>query len=281
VRSRRPFRANLRRLFGQAFTVMDLADPLLLFAGDRPGDEVREALEREGVSVAGILLDGEAAGYLQREDLDVRPCRSVMHSFRGSEVVWEDAPLHSIVPMLAEGRAVFVSVLSAVSAVALPAHLQKPAARMFLFGAITLIEMYMTRRIRDLHPDGGWEGKVQPRRLSFARALREERSRRGMEVSLLDCLQLVDKARVLEGDEALHLLLDFDSGTKARKFFQGIEALRNELAHGHLFQPETLPVIALLARRFQALGDSIHPLGDSVPLDGILAGRTGNGRAGD
>lgn len=268
----RPFRANLRSVFGEAFTVMDLADPLFRFDGDRPGGQVREVLEREGVTLAGVIRDGETVGYVLRDDLDDGPCRGRMHSFRGSQVVWEDYPLHRAIPTLVEGGTLFVSILNAVGAVALTAHLQKPAARMFLFGAVTLIEMYMARRIRDRFPNDAWMEDLSPKRLSYARRVRDERVRRGLETPLLDCLQFVDKAGLLVEDEALRQLLELTSATRVKAFFKDVETLRNELAHGHALHPDSFPAMGSLARRFEALVESIDPLGDSRPLDRILSG---------
>ncbi len=88
----------------------------------------------------------------------------------------------------------------------------------------------MAERIGSLWPDNSWTGLMTPARLQKARALYEERRRRNHACTLIDCLQLSDKAQVLMSDKGL-LDLDFKTAGAAKRVIKDLEALRNNLAH--------------------------------------------------
>ncbi len=111
--------------------------------------------------------------------------------------------------------------------------IQKPPVRMWLFGMVTIIEMFLSRIITDAYPEDGWREMVSKTRLKRAERLMQERSRRGGAVSLLDCLQLSDKASIVLKDPELFAMLGFDSKRSARRAVREFESLRNNLAHSH------------------------------------------------
>ncbi len=126
---------------------------------------------------------------------------------------------------------------------------QKPIVRMWLFGMITLIELSMAERIGSLGPDNGWTGLITPARLQKARALHDERRRRNNACTLIDCLQLSDKAQILMRDKGLLDAFGFKTAGAAKRVIKDLEALRNNLAHAQDIVTDNWAQIVRLARR--------------------------------
>jgi len=61
--------------------------------------------------------------------------------------------------------------------------------------------------------------------------LQEERSRRGQHCSLLDCLQLSDKGKILISKQETLDITGLESRRAAKKVIREMESLRNNLAH--------------------------------------------------
>jgi hypothetical protein len=125
--------------------------------------------------------------------------------------------------------------------------LQKPPLRMWLFGAITVLDTNLTWAVEELFPGDAWQGQITPGRLEKAVALRDERTRRGSECSLADCLQLKDKADILVSDPACLGLLGLASRREADRLTRDVEKLRNHLAHAQELEPTHLATASRLA----------------------------------
>jgi hypothetical protein len=132
-------------------------------------------------------------------------------------------------------------------------HLNGPIARMWLFGLLTLAEIGLTERIRRLWPGEAWHSHLSPTRLEKARALAEERARRGQPVELLDCLQFADKAQVLLSDAQQRALFGFETRGIASQAIRDLESLRNNLAHAQDIVTHDWPVVARMAIRIEEL----------------------------
>ncbi|NCC51698.1 MAG: hypothetical protein EOM20_10835, partial [Spartobacteria bacterium] len=82
----------------------------------------------------------------------------------------------------------FVSIDGSVIGVIRRDDIEKPVVRMWLFGIIILIEIFMVQVIRNRWPGGSWTSEVSKGRMEKARELQAERKRRGLEADLVDCM---------------------------------------------------------------------------------------------
>lgn len=222
---------RLGRLFLRAFSVMDIADPLASFDAVAPAAEVRAFLEARQQSLVGVREGGLVAGFAEREDLLGGTLADHVRRFGPDDLVPSTASLAETIRSLDANGRCFVSVLGRVGAIVTFRDLERPPVRMWLFGMITIFEMFLTARIRERLPDESWTRHVSPARLEKARALARERGRRGRDADLLECLQLADKATVLVKAPGVAPELPFPSRRQAEEGFQRIQALRNALAH--------------------------------------------------
>ncbi|MDY0167396.1 MAG: hypothetical protein RBS80_12680 [Thermoguttaceae bacterium] len=222
---------RLKRVFLEGFSVSDITEPLVSFDATAPAAEVRAFMQELGYETVGVRVDGVVAGYVNREELKSGPCRGCLHAFDAAEVVPDSSSIPDVVVKLDQLPRLFVTAFGQVGGILTRTDLQKPPARMWLFGVITIVEIGLTRLIQDRFADGAWQSFLSEARLDKAKALLAERKRRNQEPALLDCLQLSDKGQIVLRNEDLWKTAGFRSRNKGEESMKQIEALRNNLAH--------------------------------------------------
>jgi hypothetical protein len=222
---------GVRRLFVEGFQVADIAEPLASFDAETPGDAVAKVMDADGQSVAGVRRRGLVAGFVERERLGTGPCGAAMTDFRSATRLEGSAPLSAAILVLARQPRVFVTALGGVAGVVTRDDVEKPAARMWLFGMVTMIELRFTGLIAECCPDESWRQYLSEGRLKKAEDLMAERARRDRPVGLLDCLQLSDKGTIVARNETIRGQTIFASRRQAEDGIRMLEGLRNNLAH--------------------------------------------------
>jgi hypothetical protein len=223
--------AGVRRLFTEGFQIADIAEPLASFDAETPGSAVAAVMDRDGLFVAGLRHDGHVVGFVERDDLGDSPCGTARKEFAPTAPLSASAPLSAAVRVLADEPQAFVAAFGEVAGVVTRDDLQKPPARMWLFGMVTLIELRYTRLIADLCPGETWREYLSEGRQKKAEDLMAERRRRHRSVGLLDCLQLSDKGQIVARNEAIRGRTIFTSRRQAEDGVRLLEGLRNNLAH--------------------------------------------------
>ncbi|MCG6966761.1 MAG: hypothetical protein LJE59_09635, partial [Chromatiaceae bacterium] len=134
--------------------------------------------------------------------------------------------------------------------------MQKPLVRMWLFGFVTSTEMLLRERTALRWPDESWTAQMSAGRLAKARALRDERRRRGQECQLLDCVQFADVAQILLDVPEEVLAFGFDSKATVKRAIKEFESLRNNLAHAQDIVTYDWAQIARMAQRMESYVDA-------------------------
>ena len=230
-------RTRLRRLFFEGFSALDLAEPLVSFDLSADACTIRQLLFDKDFDLVGIRRDGLVCGYARRDSLNSGQCGDHLIPFCNSDLVSETASLVDVVRSLNLNRRCFVTVLNQPAAIITLDDLEKPAMRMFLFGVVAITEMVMTDLLRLKYADGSWQELLSETRLAKAKALHEERARRGQNVDLLDCLQFGDKGWILSYDEEWRKTVGYQSRREMREALKDLEMLRNNLAHAQAIIP--------------------------------------------
>jgi hypothetical protein len=221
----------VRRVFLEAFTARDIAEPLVSFDANSSAADVRVGMEAQGLDVVGIRKDGQIIGFVRRESLDSGVCGQHCQPFEGVSVLDDTSPMLQVLLELQHAPVVFVSMFGRPGGIVTRAELEKPPVRMWLFGMLTLIEMRFTELIERHSPADAWMSYVSEGRLQKARDLQAERQRRNLPVRLFDCLQLADKGQIVARDEQIRRHTIFASRGKAEEVVKMLERLRNNLAH--------------------------------------------------
>ena len=222
---------DVRRLFTEGFHVTDIAEQLASFDAEVAAEVVAQVMDADGFAVAGVRRRGLVAGYVERERLGTGTCGADMTDFRSVARLEGSAPLSAAIRVLARQPRVFVTALGGVVGVVTPDDVQKPAARMWLFGMVTMIELRYARLIAEYCPDGTWREYLSEGRLKKAEELMAERRRRNRPAELLDCLQLSDKGTIVSRNEKIRGQTIFASRREAEDGVRMLEGLRNNLAH--------------------------------------------------
>ncbi len=222
---------TVKRVFTDAFTARDVAEPLASFDAGASAGEVRAFMEARGLDVVGIRREGRAAGYVERTLLGQGACGEHLRPFDNANVASDAAPLLTVLQELNRAPFLFVAVFGEVGGVVTRADLQKPPVRMWLFGVVTLIELRFAELIEKHCPADAWKEFLSEGRLQKAQALLAERLRRNQALRLIDCLQFSDKGQIIARNEGLRNITVFASRRQAEEAVKQLEQLRNHLAH--------------------------------------------------
>ena len=242
---------KFRRMFMELFTARDIAESLYSFDLDSDCDTVRKVMQRKQQDVASIRISGTVQGYVRFVDLDGDDCSGSMRHFTTDQVITGDSTLSDVVHVLTRHDYCFISLLGEVVGVICRDDINKPMVRMWLFGLVTMIEMRVAQMIQSNFPDDSWQSAVSEDRLEKAKSMQQERLRRNQHCSLIDCLQLSDKARVAIEQPQMLEAMGFDSRRTAKRVIKSLESLRNNLSHAQDIVMHDWAQIARLSRRIE------------------------------
>lgn len=218
-------------LFLNSFTARDLAEPLASFDEGTALASIEQAMAQRRLTVVGVRRAGTIVGWLAADDLASGAQPWTARPIQPATVIAETASLNEVVDRLSQYQVVFVRTLGEIGGLIRAADFEKAPMRMWLFGLVTITELRVTRLIDQACPHGAWQQYLSPGRLHLAEELRAERRRRHQDPSLLECLQLADKGRIVARDETLRSLTRFPSRRAVEDFVIGLQDLRNNLAH--------------------------------------------------
>lgn len=233
------------RLFTQAFTALDILEPLV--SHDRETLTAAWPPSR-GDTVIGVRDGGRIVGYLvpARQSPEIR-------TISPRQVLDIDAPMVDVVHVLTNFSFCFITLHGEVTGVIQRIDTEKPVVRMWLFGMIILIEMVVVESIHRLWPGEAWTHLVSEGRLRKARELLEEKRRRNVPGDLLDCLQFADKMQLSIHAPGFLDTSGLPSMAAAKRVFKDMEMLRNDLAHGQEISTRNWASIVRLTRRMNDL----------------------------
>jgi hypothetical protein len=166
---------NLRRrmevMLVEGICALDVAEALL--SVDAAAVEQRSV--PPDVDVLGVRQAGRTTGYVHLpldKESGVKPISP-------EQIVPQTAGLAEVIRVLGDFTCCFVEVLGEVAGLVTREDMEKPPVRMWLFGILTIVETYCSRKLEAFFPDRSWTEHVSPNRLEKAEALQAERKRRG------------------------------------------------------------------------------------------------------
>ncbi|MBV1914773.1 MAG: HD domain-containing protein [Pseudomonadales bacterium] len=250
--------ARSLRHFTESFSAQDIAEPLGSFDNDTSAIKASEIMLSNNWYVAGLRQDGLVEGYILRNDLERGHCGDYLREFTRDQVVTADSSFSDVIHVLTRRRSCFVSQLGGISGIVTREHIQKPIARMWLFGMVTITEISLVNRIEEHFPDESWISRLAESRLEKARQIHAERARREQHCKLVDCLQFSDKAQILLKDNSQLEWMGFDSRRVAKKVVKDLESLRNNLAHSQDIVSHDWAQIARMTQRIETSLGTIY-----------------------
>ena len=255
----RQSRYDVQKAFMHGITARDIAEPLPSFDDTAAAAEVRTVMLRRGYDVAGVRHEGLIGGYVLQTELGGGLCRDSARPFEDAAVLLPTAPLTEVIQALSTTPLVFVRSLGQVGGMITRADLQDPPVRMWLFGLVTAIELRFHDLIEEHLPEEAWAQYLSPERTEKAKLLLEERRRRELHPTLLDCLQFADKGQIIARDETLRKRAGFQSRRRADYAVKLFEGLRNNLAHSQDIVASDWDTIAAIAANLERVIDLVYP----------------------
>jgi hypothetical protein len=237
---------DLHRIFRHSITAREIAEPLASFEKDHPAPKVLSFMQARDFDVVGVRSDGVISGYITRDSLGQGPVGDYMVPIRKRDGIDESDPLLDALESLRDSRWVFIRFLGNPSGIVTRGDLQKAPMRMWLFGLISLLEMQLLRRIRDVYPNNAWVDYLTSNRLEGAQRIFDERQRKNDSIDLAECLQIGDKKTIFRKSAILLGLVGFEAPKKWDQFMKEVEDLRNKLAHSNGISSDSWPGIAIL-----------------------------------
>lgn len=229
----------LDEMWDRILTVELIAEAMVTCSASEDATAVLHCMEKQNWNQIGFREaaddGGAVTGYLTREDLQgssgnlsevpVRP-------FNVTELVSEHTSIRAGLLRLAHSSRLFVLGPRGVDRVVTLADLQKQPVRIMLFGTISLLDMAMLSTIKRKYPNNRWASFLNEPRVRKAEALHRHRHCAGHDTELADCLELCDKSDILTQTAADRTAIGFTSHKQSKKFFNRVERLRDNLAHG-------------------------------------------------
>jgi len=244
---------RMQRLFSEGFIVLDISEALISFDAERDAADVQRFMSEKNLAIIGVRKDGVVAGYATKDELTGGNCADHMQEFDDKQVLSATSSLQEVMEVLAETRYCFVSVLGKVGGIVSRTDIQKPPVRMWLFGMITIMEMFMVRTIEKIYPNGSWQQTVSKGRLKKAEEILRERQRRNQDARLIDCLQFSDKGYILIKDPEMRKDFGFETMGLAKRAIKDLESLRNNLAHTQDILTHNWAAIVTMATRLNKI----------------------------
>lgn len=239
---------TLRSLFQHHINVTHISEVLHTCQLHDDTNVAKHIMETYDYDCLGVEDGGRVVGYIDKAGLGPGTCYDYVKSFHPREIVSETTSLMQILYLFKETNRLFILEGNQITRLTTSADLQKTPVQLFLFGLVSLVEMYLLEIIKISLPNNTWRPYIKKKRLIQAEEMYKQRKEQNEAIELVDCLQLCDKRDIVINDTRLFKQLRFSSKNKAYTFLGRFERLRNQLAHAQPYTKEfsTKEIIALV-----------------------------------
>lgn len=222
---------EIETLFIDQITTKVVAEPLFYCFEKNNAMDMKLELTSRDFDYTGIAdKSKKIIGYCVREELTEGSINNFLHPINLENLISDSTPLCKLFSSLLHQPFAFVLTGNTVTGIVTVWDINKPVIRIYLFGIISLFELYLNFWIDSLNVDGGWIKKVKKERMDEAQKLLELRKGNNDQLTLLECLQIADKKVILKNTE--NFLNDFEfTKTRFSTLVERVEIMRNEIAH--------------------------------------------------
>lgn len=219
--------AEVREVLNE-ITVERLYEPMEVCADNAPATEIASRLNSREFDVVGVKTNpiGPLLGFARQADLTQGSVSDHLEQIEASARIPPSTSLGTVIDKLSVHSFVVVDLKNHDAGIVTRADLNKPIARMYFFGFISLIEIHLGYWIRQVYPEGAWREKMSAGRLA---AVETQHAEIGGE--LVDCLQFGDKKSLFIKSTVLRERFSIASKTAGQKVLQMAQGFRDDLAH--------------------------------------------------
>lgn len=223
---------ELQLLFVENITTKHIYEPLYSHSYNEEAIVVREILVRKEFDVVGITDDNsQVVGFAQTSRLKEGILIDYLELIDLNAIISESIPLSNLFQFFCAKEYYFVLSSSGIGIVT-KADLNKPIARIYLFGIISLFEMHLNFWISNHYCSDAWKVLLAPRRLKSAEETLKTQNQNNESLTLLECLMLADKKMILEQTDIF--LKQFEiTKEQFNSIMSSIKTIRDVIAHSH------------------------------------------------
>lgn len=224
---------EFREILGKRIVAGEICEPLLSCPPHESASEIKAELERRDFDLVGVRTreTSEVLGFVSACSLVNGTIESSLQPIEVDAILPNDSELGMVLEKIENRSVLFVSIDGRVEGIITLADLNKPLARVYFFGLISLLEMHLGYWIRRWYSGDTWQSKLSDPRLQKARDLLVDRP--GLD--LIDCLQFGDRARIFEKSGGLRSELFKGSASALHSIFAEVQAIRDDLAHSQYY----------------------------------------------
>ncbi|WP_141057232.1 hypothetical protein [Stenotrophomonas rhizophila] len=224
---------DFNEVLGSRILASDICEPLKSCSAVAPADQIRAELERLDFTIAGVreLEASPVIGYVESAALVYGEVRDHLHGLTEVAVIPKATDVVALLTTLQDKPFLYVEGESGIEAILTWVDINKPMVRIYIFGLISLLEMHLSFWVANVYGDDEWIGFLTKERVEAAMHVQGARRGIGQELTLIQCLQLCDKRKLVLRSDALVELFGLGSKRAGKRFFKSVEALRDALAH--------------------------------------------------
>ena len=249
---------SFRNLFERGIAVRDISEPLASFDKNAPIEQVLNLMNSKRFDIVGVRDIGHIIGYAKREDLTSGLIGDFVVSFQPEDIIQDHEPLFKALDCLKNRRWAIVNILNHTGGIITRGDLQKQPVRMWLFGIISILEMQLSEQISHEFEEAEWLSLINDDREEKARCIFIAREKDGIDINLLECIQICDKSTIIQKSKKLRNTLGLTSKKEARELFNFIQKLRDSLAHSNQLVSASWPEYVLCAEKIGELLTSLE-----------------------
>ena len=223
---------ELRKHFESSITVEAIYEPLQSCPVDSNPEEVVNVLTQRGFDVCGVKESStfDIHRYVSTSSLkSAGSIADVAYPILSSNLVSEKTALADALQILAEDHWKFVLVGSSVGGIITQWDFNKPPARVYFFGILSLFEQHLNLWLQSAHTEREIKNLVGVDKYQRAKSIQGQKRSRGISTSLVDNFDIGDKQILLVQSKDTLQLLEIDE--EYLGFMENIVRFRNALMH--------------------------------------------------
>jgi len=225
---------SLNLIFENFLNISVLSENINTCSINENVDLVANMMNDKDFDIYGVADEnGVIIGYIENNSLSTGTVKDHYVEFSTDELLSDSTSLIKLIEVFKENnkKRMFILEHNKITRIVTVADLHKQPMRMLIFSYISLLEMQITSKIKEMYPENKWKKYLSKDRLETAQTLYNERYKKNEALELIDSTQLCDKGTILRKSDELFSELQFVSKKEFKGFFKKLENLRNHTAH--------------------------------------------------
>lgn len=197
---------------------------------------IREIMDDKDFDIMPIESNNKIIGYVEKNDLsdkDDNKCLQKKKDIVPSDLIPESTSLINLFSLFKNRNWFFVLYGGEIRGIVTKGDLRKIPIRMYLFALINLIEMHLTKKIKEYCPTKDDLYNISENRMKKAEEILKEKQCKNEALDIYDCLQFCDKKDISLENKEIFCKINIMSKKEMEQFLNNVINLRNKLAHGN------------------------------------------------